>query len=523
MLLGKMLEETVKEYPSKVALFFKGKEITYQQLNEQIDFLALALRALGIKKGDKAGIYLRNCPEFVVYYFALAKIGAVAVPINFLLKPDEIKYIFNDSQTVMVLTSPVYLDTIHKVKPELPKLRHIVITGDQEQKDTLLLEKLIKATLKGCPTEEEEQTTTKNVGQGFSLADKELSDDETVTIIYTSGTTGKPKGAMLTHKNFYANIRSCQQATEVTAKDNFLCLLPMFHSFAWTACVLLPLNIGSKIVIIESIQPFGPILKAILKQHIHIFVAIPPVFAALLRLPFVWPMRFINPIRLCVSGAAALPREVLEKFQHKFHIPLLEGYGLTEASPVVSLNPLKGEDKPGSVGLPLPGVEVKIVDDEGKTLPVGEVGEICARGDNVMKGYYGLPKETAEALHDGWLFTGDFARIDQQGYIYIVDRKKDLVIVKGLNVYPKEVEDVILQNEKVSEAAVVGIPDETGDEIIKVYLVMKEGQTVAKSEILQLCREKLAAYKIPKHVEFLPELPKNALGKVLKNELRGKG
>ncbi len=342
-------------------------------------------------------------------------------------------------------------------------------------------------------------------------------------IIYTSGTTGKPKGAMLTHQNFISNAEQCfAMVSSLSRKEVFLCLLPMFHSFAWTVCVIIPIYLGCKIVIIESILPFNDVIKQIFKQRVSIFVAVPPIYAALLRVPFWWPMRWINPLRICISGAAALPIAIHQKFEAKFGLPLMEGYGLTEASPVVTLNP-EHKRLPGSIGKILPGIELRIVTESGETVAPGEVGEICIRGGNVMKGYYHEDEATNEAFLDKgheWLRSGDLGYSDPQGYIHISDRKKDLIIVKGLNVYPKEVEDILLEHPAVQEAAVVGIADDTGDELIRAFVTLKEGAHVDKQELLKLCRGKLAPYKCPKDLEIRKELPKNTLGKVLKRELR---
>jgi long-chain acyl-CoA synthetase len=342
-------------------------------------------------------------------------------------------------------------------------------------------------------------------------------------IIYTSGTTGKPKGAMLTHQNFISNAEQCYaMVASLSRRDVFLCLLPMFHSFAWTVCVMLPISLGCKVVIMESLQPFGDVIKQIFKQRVSIFVAVPPIYAALLRVPFWWPMRWINPLRFCICGAAALPAPVHDKFEKKFGVPLMEGYGLTEASPVVALNP-ENKRLAGSIGKPLPGIELRFVGESGEMMPPGEVGEICIRGGNVMKGYYRQEEATREAFVDPerqWLRSGDMGFIDSEGYVHIVDRKKDLIIVKGLNVYPKEVEDILLSHPSVREAAVVGIPDETGDELIRAFVILKEGLTADKQELLKLCRGKLAPYKCPKDLEIRKELPKNTLGKILKRTLR---
>jgi len=296
----------------------------------------------------------------------------------------------------------------------------------------------------------------------------------------------------------------------------------MFHSFAWTVCVILPMYLGCKVAIVESIQPFGDVLKQIFKERVSVFVAVPPIYAALLRVPFWRPMRWINPLRLCISGASALPAPVHEKFEKKFGFPLMEGYGLTEASPVVTLNP-EARRLAGSIGKALPGIELRIADESGATVPPGEVGEICVRGQNVMKGYYREEEATREAFLDPgrrWLKSGDVGHIDPDGYIYISDRKKDLIIVKGLNVYPKQVEDILLSHPAVQEAAVVGIADETGDEIIRAFVTLKEGSQADKQELIKLCRGKLAPYKCPKDLEIRKEMPKNTLGKILKRALR---
>ncbi|HCJ65825.1 MAG TPA: long-chain fatty acid--CoA ligase, partial [Elusimicrobia bacterium] len=454
MNLNKKFEEIVELHPEKVGLICKARLFSYRNLKEKIDSSASAFLQLGIKKGDKVGILMRNSAEIVIAYLGATKIGAIAVPINFLLKPEEITYILNDSEAVVLVTNSHFGDRIVKLRDTLPYLKYFIYTdllkrrGDYLKDEILSFEELL--SIHEGKTDTEYLRTT------------EVTEDDLASIIYTSGTTGKPKGVMLTHKNFLANVISSQQTIELKENDRILCLLPMFHSFAWTVCVLLPLLTGLTTVVCESIHPFTRVLQTIYKYKVTIFVAVPPVFVALDRLPSF--VRFLSPIRLCVSGAAALPVEVLTKFEKKFRIPLLEGYGLTEASPVVSMNPL-GKSKPGSIGLPIPGVSVKIIDDDGKDLPLGQEGELCVKGDNVMKGYYHFPEDTAATiLPGGWLRTGDVAKIDSDGYIYILDRKKDLIIVKGINVHSCEIENVILRHPAVTETAVIGIPDGTGDE-----------------------------------------------------------
>jgi len=512
MSLYSLLTHQAQERPDARALVFKDQVLTYRELLARVDAWADALAQRGIQSGDAFGLVMRNCPEFVVTFFALARLGASAVPVNFMLKADEITYIFEDAGVVGVITQPAFLKHVEEAKKRLPRLRDIVICGEKRQET---------GSQKSDAHFFDEMVAVKFPRP--SVAASPVDSSTVAMIIYTSGTTGKPKGAMLTHANFLANVEQCYAAVpSLNAKDVFLCLLPMFHSFSWTVCVLLPLYLGCKVVIIESVQPFDNVIKQIFKQRVTAFIAVPPIFAALLRVPFWWPMRWINPLRFCISGAAALPNAVQQKFEKKFGLPLMEGYGLTEASPVVSLNPEDGR-VPGSVGKPLPGIEIRIAGEKGEALPVGEVGEICVKGRNTMKGYYKQEQATKEAFLDEqltWLRTGDVGRLDENGYLHISDRKKDLIIVKGLNVYPKEIEDLLLSHPAVAEAAVVGMAEESGDERIHAFVTLKEGQSADKHELMKLCRASLASYKCPRDLEIRKELPKNTLGKILKRELR---
>lgn len=501
--LHELIERAAESRPNATALCLKQRALTYRELQDRVSRWAAVLHGRGVKSGDSYGIVMRNSPEFVITFFALVRLGARAVPVNFLLKADEISYIFEDAGVVGVITQPPFLGAVLAAKKKVASIQDVVVTGDRRE-DVLSFQQLLE-------TEGEKATAPRHV-DAHSVA----------MVIYTSGTTGKPKGALLTHRNFIANVEQCMGMVPLSAKDTFMCLLPMFHSFAWTVCVLLPIYLGSKVVIVESIQPFGEVIKQIFRQRVRIFVAVPPIFSALLRVPFWRPLRFINPLRLCISGAAALPVSVHQKFESKFGIPLLEGYGLTEASPVLTLNPER-KRIPGSVGRALPGIEVKIIGEDGAPVEQGEVGEICVRGDNVMLGYYKHDDATREAFLDPehqWLKTGDVGHADAEGYLFISDRKKDLIIVKGLNVYPKEIEDVLLSHPSVGEAAVIGLPDATGDEIIRAFVTLKEGSQTEKQELLKLCRGKLAPYKCPKDLEIRKELPKNTLGKILKRALR---
>ncbi|MCB4755779.1 MAG: long-chain fatty acid--CoA ligase [Elusimicrobia bacterium] len=503
MILPDIITQRAKAKKDAVAFLYRDEQITYAELETRILRCAQSLASLGVKKGTTFGLLLRNCPEFVILSMALGKLGGIAVPINFLEKPDRVSLILNDAGAFGILTSREFLATVLHAAGSVKSLKHI-FQKDGDSREAPSFQNLLKSTPYRGPVLTQE--------------------NDLAMLLYTSGTTGLPKGVMLTHGNFLANIEQGLAAIELSPKDKFLCLLPMFHSFSWTTCVLTPLRLGVPTVIIESILPFNPVIKYIWKHHVTIFVGVPQIFAALVQKitqAKAFVLRFLNPIRLCVSGAAPLSPAIHKNFEKLFGVPLLEGYGLTEAAPVATLNPLRGR-KIGTVGRPLPGVDINIVDDDGHPVPPGEVGEIWIRGKNVMKGYYRKPRETKEVLtREGWLKTGDLGSFDADGYLTIVDRKKDLIIVRGLNVYPQEVEVVIAQDEDVRDVAVVGKKDRvTGDETIRAFVTLKEGKTLDKKRILSLCRQRLASFKIPKEIIVIDEMPKNAIQKILKKELR---
>ena len=501
--LNEMLGHTAREVPDSVAYAFKDRSLTFSELEQTIERCAAGLVSLGIGKGDTFGLVLRNCPEFVICAFALARLGATAVPVNFLEKADRIAMIFNDAEVRGCLTAREFLKTVRRAQESVPGLEHVLVRDHAD--DTPAFDELLHHTL---PDSEGPAVTS----------------DDVVLLLYTAGTTGLPKGVMLTHRNLISSVESCALALDVSGADRALCVLPMFHVFAWTTMVLLPLRLGAKTVIVESLLPFQPALKEIRKHRVTLVCCVPQVYSTLVQRvhgPRALLLRLLNPVKLAISGAGPLPAEVQIAFEKKFGTALLEGYGLTEAAPVVSVNPRYGTHKPGSVGLVLPGVKAKILDEDEVELPRGEIGEVCVLGDNVMPGYYNRPEETRAAFTaEGWLKTGDLGYFDSDDYLYLVDRKKDLIIVKGLNVYPQEVEAALTAHAAVLEAAVVGVKDATGDEAIHAFCVLAEGAGVKQKELLSLCRETLASYKIPRSVTFRDELPKNALGKVLKRELR---
>jgi long-chain acyl-CoA synthetase len=347
--------------------------------------------------------------------------------------------------------------------------------------------------------------------------------DDVSTILYTSGTTGRPKGALLTHRNIISNALASNEVIHISPKDRFVVFLPLFHSFTYTVCVVLPLLRGAMISLLPGVRPFQRVVKSLILDRITLFVAIPTVYKILAEKNMPFFIKLLLNLRMCVSGAAPLPVKVIREFEAAFKVPLLEGYGLTEASPVVSINPLeKGMSKPGTVGKPLPGIEVKVVDDAGAPLPVGTPGELIVKGPNVMKGYLNRPEDTAKTIKDGWLFTGDIASLDEDGYIKIIDRKKDLIIVDGLNVYPYEVEEVLYRHPSVKDCSMIGVVHEhdEGKELGIMYVVLQEGKSANQKDLREYLTEHVAHYKIPRRFIFTEVLPRTATGKIMKKELR---
>ena len=502
--LPAILNQNALKHPRQKCLLFNQKKISYRDLNNQVDKLSRGLIKLGVGKGDRIAILLKNTPEYVVNYFAILKAGAVVIPLNYMLTPGELNFILGDSKTSIIITSSEFIEIARQLRLRLEHLKNI-ITIDGNFPDATALSALFE-----------------NVGPIDSASPVEPED--VACILYTSGTTGQPKGVMLTHRNLISNVTACINRVKITDRDNFLCLLPIFHSFTLTICILMPIYVGARITIIESVRPFKKILKAIIINRVTIFIGVPPIYNILtgLKVPRILSLgifRFLNPLRMCISGGDKLPTEILNKFESRFKIPLLEGYGLTEASPVVAVNPLIGPRKPGSVGLPLPGIKIKIIDQSENELPPGQIGELLVKGPNVMKGYLNLADETSLAIKERWLCTGDMARVDSDGYIYLVDRKKDMIIVRGLNVYPKEIEDVLYQHPKVAEAGVIGIKDKHKGEVPKAFVVLKNGEKAVEQEIIHFCRQRLAPYKIPRSIEFRTSLPKTHTGKILKKGL----
>ena len=510
------LADSAFRFPDKVALVEAGtkRSVTYTELLMKVDRAADMFFEHGIRKGDRVSVAHRNSIDTVVANFGLYKLGAVCIPMNFMVtKPEELEFILKDAGAKAVVTQAEFIRHYIKVLPDLPDIKYIFSTDE------------IPSSAQGNPAvfkfwDEVEKSTfheeTSNPCAGL---------EDLAFILYTSGTTGLPKGAMLTHGNLASNVISCAQIFKITDDDVFLCLLPMFHSFAWTTCVVIPLYLNLKVVIVANIMPASHWLSAMGSEKVTLILAVPQIYAVLskeakgfkrLYLQF-WPFKNV---RFAVSGAAPLTQEIKDRFEKKIGVPILEGYGLTETSPVVSVN-TEELQKIKSVGPALPAVSVIVLDDDGKELPRNQEGELCIKGPNVFKGYLNNPKATQDAFTpDGWFKTGDICVSDDDGFIFIKDRKKDMIIIKGLKVFSAQVEAVICENPAIEECAIIGVPDGRGGEFVKCYAVKKEGAELTDDQFRKFLKQHLDTYKRPRDFEFVKELPKNALKKVLKRELR---
>jgi len=490
MNLADAFANSVQKQPRKTALFWGEREYHYSELWHQSVFMADQLqRQFGVKPGDRVGLWLKNCPEFVPSLFGILQAGAVVVPINNFLKTDEVNYILSDAG-IDVLITDAELGTHHRaLEAARPNLKLFRI---------------------------EALNQTPHPHQPSRTVGPHAKESDLAIIIYTSGTTGKPKGAMLSHGNLLHNVESCRIVLRTVALDRFAVLLPLFHSYMLTVGLLLPLLVGGSVVLVKSLHPVRNALQEVLQRRATVLPAIPQFYRSMVNAPIHPPL----PLRICISGAAPLPGQVLVEFEAKFHIPLIEGYGLSEASPVVTKNPLDRTRKAGSIGLPIPHVEVSIQDDAGRELGTNEIGEVCVRGGNVMLGYWQQPEETAKVLRHGWLLTGDIGYRDAEGYYFITDRKKDMLLVNGINVYPREIEEILYQMPGVKEAAVVGKTDARRGEQPVAYVTPNDGAVLEEKALQQFVRRKLADYKVPRQVVFLPALPRNATGKILKTALR---
>jgi long-chain acyl-CoA synthetase len=491
--LDEVLKKRALSAPRSTFVKFEGTKFTYREIDRLATVFAAELVRRGLKPGDRVALLCHNCPHYIAAYFGVIRAGGIVLPLNNLLTHGEIDFILNDAGVRICLYDADCSATAQK-------LTH----SDARTYYTL-------TELAHAKVEIDSFTSPRHTA------------DDVSTILYTSGTTGRPKGALLTHRNILANAQAATEVIHVTNKDRFVVFLPLFHSFTYTVCVIIPLITGAMISLLPSVRPFTRVVKSLIVDRITLFVAIPTVYKILAEKNMPFFVKILLNLRLCVSGAAPLPVKVIHEFENAFKVPLLEGYGLTEASPVVSINPLEKEKrKPGSVGLPLPGIAVKVIDDSGGELPPGIAGELLVKGPNVMQGYLNKPEDTAKTIQDGWLYTGDIASIDQSGHIRIIDRKKDLIIIDGLNVYPYEVEEVLYRHAAVKDCSMIGVPHEReeGKELAIMYVVLKDDMQATQKSLREYLTEHIAHYKIPRRFIFADDLPRTATGKIMKKELR---
>ena len=502
MNLADLLKDTADRSPDKPALIFHDRPNSFTQLDERVDMTAAALAGFGVTKGDRVALLMGNVPEFATTLYGALRAGAVACPLNVMLTPEEIGYILADAGANVAVTELQSLTALLSVRDRLADLRTILVVGGPPAPSrTISLEEALRSA-----------------GQPPGVA---TDASDVAVIAYTAGTTAAPKGAMLTHGGLLANLDQISQVPDLaeTDEDVAFLALPLFHIYALNVILGMTMKTGATAVLVERFDPQDSL--ALIKRHgVTVLFGAPPMFSAWLSLPDVEPDTFSS-VRLAVSGASPLPANVFEAFRDLFGVTIWEGYGLTECGPAVTTNAMGEVAKAGSIGLPLPGNELRLVDEDGDEAEEDDPGEIWVKGPNVFAGYWHRPEATAEVMEGEWLKTGDVAYRDEDGYLHLVDRKKDLIIVSGFNVYPTEVEEAIEHHPKVAEAAVVGIPDERTGEAVQAWVVPAEGQSLTPEEILDFLHGYLARFKQPHDIRVVDELPHHVTGKVLRRVLRG--
>ena len=519
------LARTAEQFPDKTALIFLDSRLSYRQLNDMVNRMANAFIDLGVKPGDKVAMLLPNMPQIVVATFAAWRAGAVVVMNNPLYTDKELEYQFNNSESSFLVSLDLLGPRMIALQGKTP-IKKIVIAHIRDHlkfPKKQLLPIVAKDKHRNIPP-------TPNVCEWMDLLKKYPSTAPKISVNfeslaclqYTGGTTGVSKGVMLTHANLSKNVQQIIAWFPGFNKGEIthLGVLPIFHSFGLTACMNICIWMGWADVLIPRPEP-QVILEAVHKHRVNFFPAVPTMYVGVLNHPKISQFNLTS-IKGCFSGAAPLPVEVIKEFEAKTGSQICEGYGLSETSPVATTNPFGGVTKVGSIGLPVADTEIKIVDlvDGQKEMDVGESGEVLIKGPQVTSGYYKMPQETANALKDGWLYTGDIGKMDEDGYFYIVDRKKDMIIAGGYNIYPREIDEILFEHPKILEACAVGIPDPYRGETVKAFVVLKPGEKMTEEEVIKFCQEKLAKYKVPKIVEFMDSLPKSGVGKVLRKELR---
>jgi len=525
--LHHLLEEAARKYSGRTALIFFGRKISFAALDALSNWFAAGLQGLGVRKGTPVSLHLPNAPQFVIAYYGILKTGGIVVPHNPLYTDREVEHQFQDSGVEVAVTLDLMYPKV-AAAAERTGVRHIVFTGIQEYMPApLRLLYPIKAKREGHRVVVPRRSNV----HPFSTLLRDtrpplvaISPDDPALYQYTGGTTGVPKAAVLTHRNLVCDTIQAAHWFPglIHGRERAMAVLPFFHIYGMTAVLNFSIRLGAAIILIPRFDP-QMVLRAVHKYRPTVFHGVPTMYMALLNHPKLASYN-LRSIRACISGAMALPQEVQRTWEAATGGRLVEGYGLTEASPITHCNPVLERRKAGSIGVPFPDTDARIADSEsGRTLPPGEVGELAVRGPQVMRGYLNRPEETAAVLRDGWLFTGDMARMDEDGFFYIVDRKKEMINVGGLKVYPREVEEVLYQHPAVREAAVIGAPDPLRGEVVKAFVALREGASASPEEIIAFCRERLAPYKTPRTVGFRESLPKSLIGKILRRALAQEG
>lgn len=527
--LFQFLRESAQKYPDAPCTIFKGAKVSFREMDALTDRLAAALVDLGIKKGDRVGIFMPNTPQFVIAYFGILKAGGVVVATNPLYSVREIEYQARDAGIEVMLVMSNFYKLIKQAQPNT-HIRQVVVTNLKEYLPPVLafLFGLTKEKKDGFRVELEEgdlwlQDLLSNY-QPEDLPKVDIGADDIAMYQYSGGTTGISKGAIALHRNLVANALQIRfwMVNAEEGNETVLMAIPLFHVYGMVAGMLFGIRVGAALVMVPNPRDLKDVLSSIQKYRTTIFPGVPTLYNAINNFPDVQAGKYdLKSIKACISGSAPLMRETKEQFEALTGGVVFEGYGLSEAPTASHCNPLLGENRTGSIGLPLPDVDARIVslDDEVTVLPPGEIGELVLLGPQVFKGYHNMPTETTNALRDGWLYTGDIARMDEDGYFYIVDRKKELIKPGGYQVWPREVEEVIAEHPGVLEVGVAGVPDPYRGETVKAWVVLKDGEDLTVEEIRAWCKERMAKYKVPTTIEFRSELPKTTVGKILRREL----
>lgn len=523
-----LLEDAARRWPERPALIFQNLSITYGRLNRLSAVLAANLRKHGLKRGERVALMLPNTPQAVIAYWGVLRAGGTVVFTNPLYMESEILHQFQDSGARFLILLDLLWPKIEPLRDRLPIEKYFVTgisDGLRFPQDLLYrLRCWREGTSPNVPAGDPKVLPWSALTRGFSgyTSDKIIPEKDLALLQYTGGTTGLAKGCMISHANLHANVSQAAAMLPALARGHqiFLGVLPFFHIYGLTVCLNLATAKGATQILFPRFVP-GDLLKAIQKHRPTAFPGAPSVYISLLQQKNIASFD-LSCIKFCVSGSAPMPVDWFEQFKKATGTRICEGYGLTEASPVTHINPMDGLAKHGSIGLPVPGTDAKIVDQDlgGPPLPPGKMGELVIRGPQVMAGYFNRPDETADVLRNGWLYTGDIAYMDEDGYFFIKDRKKDLIISAGYNIYPREIDEVLHQHPKIQEAVAVGVPCDARGEVVKAFVVPKQGETLTRAEVIGFCRQKLAGYKVPRQVEFRESLPKTMVGKVLRRALR---